>query len=261
MFSETENSVREVFSFSHDCQCFYFHMLEKCLKYIFLQNGMFSVWVLPLLFPLFPFCTFGTGRRQNTFFLHSISFFCSAFFPYFLQYPQNINGTFCSGTLSRKKCQRILKIWALLLFLMLETELICQIGCNIRLWFQHNGEIINRIMDGKQEVFRVCFSVSSFQISQAECNTVSVLEEERLAWGYSRTPYEKKKEGCSRNGVWNTDPSRIAILSSFWVLFSCGKGSVTVLPSSVWTSELCTSLEECMECVESTDTEVWPGMW
>lgn len=101
----------------------------------------------------------------------------------------------------KKKSQGILKIRVLLLFLMLGTELICQIGCSIRLWFQHNGEIINRIMGGKQEVLRVCFSLSGFQISQTESNTVSILEEERLARGYSRTPYEKKKEGCSRNGV------------------------------------------------------------
>lgn len=158
MFSETENSVREVFPFPHDCQSFYLPVRET-FKNIFLQNEIFSVWGLPLLFPLH----FWNRQRQNTILLHSISFFCSSFFPSSLKYPQNINGTFLQwGFIQKKKGQRILKIRVLLLFLMLETELICQIGCSIRLWFQHNGEIINRIMDGKQEVLHVCFSPEWF---------------------------------------------------------------------------------------------------
>lgn len=133
--------------------------LEKRSKIYFCKMKYFQFGACPFSF----LCTFGTGRRQNTILLHSISFFCSSFFPSSLKYPQNINGTFLQwGFIQKKKGQRILKIRVLLLFLMLETELICQIGCSIRLWFQHNGEIINRIMDGKQEVLHVCFSPEWF---------------------------------------------------------------------------------------------------
>lgn len=66
----------------------------------------------------------------------------------------------------------ILQIRFLLLFEMSETGLIWQIGCSISLCFLHNGEVINRIMDGKQGVLHVCFSLGGFQISQAEFNTV-----------------------------------------------------------------------------------------
>lgn len=95
-------------------KCFLFHInvnvfnfqLEKCSKTIFMQNEIFSVWVLPLLFTLFPFCAFGTGRRQNTIFLLSISFFCSAFFHLLCNILKILMEYFCSGALSRKKMSK-----------------------------------------------------------------------------------------------------------------------------------------------------------
>lgn len=130
-------------------------------------------------FGFFPFsfpCSHSALLEQKTKHNFSSQYFFllfSIFFHLPCNTTQNINGIFLQwGCIQKKKCQGILKIRVLLLFLMLETELICQIGCSISLWLQHNGEIINRIMDGKQEVLHVCFSLGGFQISQAECNTV-----------------------------------------------------------------------------------------
>lgn len=79
VFSEKEDCIGKVFSFSLDCQCYYFQ------KNTFLQNEIFSVWVFPLVSPLFPSSTLGPGRRQNTVLLVGICFF-SAFFPAPLQH-------------------------------------------------------------------------------------------------------------------------------------------------------------------------------
>lgn len=96
-------------------------------------------------------------------------FFLLIFVQHFFQLPYNttqkINGIFFAMRLYPEKMSRNSKNKDLLLFVMLETRLVWQIGCSISLWFQHNGEVINRIMDGKQGVLHVCFSLGGFQIS------------------------------------------------------------------------------------------------
>lgn len=91
---------------------------------------------------------------------------------------------------------------------MLETGLLWQIGCSINLWFQHNGEVINRIMGGKQRVLHVFFSLGGFQISQAECNTVSALWEESLGPTARLLVKRKRKaapiKGCENLNFWNS---------------------------------------------------------
>lgn len=110
---------------------------------------------------------------------------------------------FCQEAVSSKKSQLVLKIRILLLFVMLESWLIWQIGCRICLWFQHNGEVINRIMDSKQGGSHVCFFLGGFQISQTECNAVflSCGRKDQLA-ANSQTLQRKRKAapitGCEK---------------------------------------------------------------
>lgn len=105
MFSETENWVREVFSFSHVCHCLYLPVTGMFKKYISAKWNIFSLGFSPSLSPV-PILHFW-NRRQNTIFLLSISFFCSAFFSIFPAIPLKIlMEHFCSGAVSRKKMSR-----------------------------------------------------------------------------------------------------------------------------------------------------------
>lgn len=107
---------------------------------------------------------------------------------------------FCQEAVSSKKSQLVLKIRILLLFVMLESWLIWQIGCRICLWFQHNGEVINRIMDSKQGGSHVCFFLGGFQISQTECNAVflSCGRKDQLAANSQRKRKAAPITGCEK---------------------------------------------------------------
>lgn len=142
----------------------------------FLQNEIFPGWGFPLLSPLLPFCALGAGKRQNMNFHINISCFCSASFPVPPHTTRNahVNVVFLSRVCTQQKCHQVLKIRVLLQFVMLEAWLAWWIGCRICWWFQHNGGVINRIMESKQGVLHVRFLLGAFQITQTECNTVFV---------------------------------------------------------------------------------------
>lgn len=159
---------------TYDFCIFFFPWLSVMLLYFSDRNGPKIRFCKIKKFQVgfFSFCTLGIGKRQNTVLLVNISCFCSAFFLLPYTPMKMLMEYFCQEAVSSKKSQLVLKIRILLLFVMLESWLIWQIGCRICLWFQHNGEVINRIMDSKQGGSHVCFFLGGFQISQTECNAV-----------------------------------------------------------------------------------------
>lgn len=141
-------------------------------KYISAKWNIFSLGFSTSLSPCSHLPLLEQAEDKTQFFLLIFLAFVQPFFQLPCNTIQNINGIFLLWGHIQKKCQEFLKIRILLPFVMLETGLIWQIGCSVSLWFQHNGEVINKIMDGRQGVLHVCFSLGGFQISQTECNTV-----------------------------------------------------------------------------------------